>query len=304
MLTDDSLSVEDFMRQLEERERDLHITADLSIEIDDSEFDPQAAYANAINAADAADGSAGPSADPVADAASVQPDQSSPSSGGTGLKTQVYELRQEIAKLNRRIEELKAERNEIQEKSDRRLKDFESFKYRVDREKRGAFIEQISNLAMQMLPVLDNLDRAIDSASGPNEEKSEDFRRFFDGIVLVNQQVRDVFADMGVEPIAAVGREFDPNLHEAVAIAEDPGLPPNTIVEELLRGYRIGNRVIRHSMVKVSPAAGSRRAGNDLARSEPGPENEGNEVTPGDDPAAAIGDEGISESVEGPSADR
>lgn len=247
---DNGASVDDFLKQLEERERDLHITSDLSIEIEESEFDPRNISEEAT--------------EPVIERASAPVPVSVPEPPATaanqpGLKTQVFELQQELSKLNSRIEELKAERNDIQEKSDRRLKDFESYKYRMDRERRGSFIDQISNLATQMLPVLDNLDRAIDSASSGDAAKSEDFQRFYDGIVLVNQQVREVFADMGVEPIAAVGKEFDPNLHEAVAMAEDSDQPANTIVDEMLRGYRIGNRVIRHSMVKVTPAAAYRR---------------------------------------------
>jgi molecular chaperone GrpE len=258
--TDNGASVDDFLKQLEERERDLHITSDLSIEIEDSEFDPR----------NISDDTAGiiieRASEPVRSAAPAG--QSSASSANqSGLKTQVYELQQELSKLNGRIEELKNERNDIQEKSDRRLKDFESYKYRMDRERRGSFIDQITNLATQMLPVLDNLDRAIDSASVEAAAKSEDFQRFYDGIVLVNQQVREVFADMGVEPIVSVGREFDPNLHEAVAMEEGSDKPANTIVDEMLRGYKIGNRVIRHSMVKVTPAT-SRRRDDDAETSE------------------------------------
>ncbi|QQS34226.1 MAG: nucleotide exchange factor GrpE [Acidobacteriota bacterium] len=253
METDNGASVDDFLKQLAERERDLHITSDLSIEIEDSEFDPRNISEEAIEPVieRASDPMSLPVSDeqPAAAAAANQP----------GLKTQVFELQQELSKLKNRVEELKAERNDIQEKSDRRLKDFESYKYRMDRERRGSFIDQISNLATQMLPVLDNLDRAIDSATSDGAAKSEDFQRFYDGIVLVNQQVREVFAEMGVEPISAVGKDFDPNLHEAVAMDESPDMPPNTVVDEMLRGYRIGNRVIRHSMVKVTPAAAYRR---------------------------------------------
>lgn len=253
METGNGASVDDFLKQLEERERDLHITSDLSIEIEDSEFDPRNISEDAIQPV--IERASDPTPLPVSDkqpAATAEANQ-------PGLKTQVFELQQQLSKLKTRVEELKAERNDIQEKSDRRLKDFESYKYRMDRERRGSFIDQISNLATQMLPVLDNLDRAIDSAASDGAAKSEDFQRFYDGIVLVNQQVREVFAEMGVEPISAVGKEFDPNLHEAVAMDESPDMPPNTVVDEMLRGYRIGNRVIRHSMVKVTPAAAYRR---------------------------------------------
>ncbi len=171
-----------------------------------------------------------------------------------GLKTRVYELEREVEKLTARVAELKEERNEIQEKSDRRLKDFENYKYRMDRERRGSFIDQIANLAAQMLPVLDNLDRALDSVEKSTAEKTPDFQQFYDGIVLVNQQVNEIFAEMGVQPIVAVGETFDPNFHEAVATEERDDATHNLISGEMLRGWRIGNKVIRHSLVKVTIA--------------------------------------------------
>ena len=90
--------------------------------------------------------------------------------------------------------------------------------------------------------------------SGPKFMKRDEFKQFFDGIALVNQQINEVLSGMGVQPITTVGETFDPNFHEAVATEENTDLPPNTISAELLRGYRIGNMVIRHSMVKVTTA--------------------------------------------------
>lgn len=228
-------SVDDFIKQLEEKEKDLHITADLTIEIQQSEYDPRNAPAFVPEA-------------PVA--VPAVPQQPS-----VGAKTRIYELEQEVESLKKRLSGLREERNEVQEKSDRRLKDFENYKYRMDRERRGAFIDQISNLASQMLPVLDNLERAISSVGGLKDKKSDEFQQFYDGIGLVHHQVNEIFSDMGVQPIDTVGEAFDPNFHEAVAIEEDSAEPPNTITGEMLRGYRIGNRVIRHSMVKVTAGA-------------------------------------------------
>lgn len=259
-------SVDDFIRQLEEKERDLHITSDLSIEIEESEFDMAVVPDGVIMP---------PSQRPE------QPVHSAPIDrplGGAELsdvpsvnrydslpvnppkRNDVNDLRQtkttflenEIASLKLRVAELKKERAEIQDKSDRRLKDFENFKYRIDRERRGSFIDQIGNLATQMLPVLDNLNRAIDSVPDEAEVNDPSFKHFFDGIVLVNQQVNEIFVGMGVEPIKSIGEQFDPNFHEAVAVDENPDLPPNIVTGEMLCGYRIGNRVIRHSMVKVT----------------------------------------------------
>jgi molecular chaperone GrpE len=244
---DSTASVEDFIKELEAKEKDLHITADYQIEIEDSDFDEPAVPDFVREELETFE----PEPSPV----------KAPAAGGQpGLKTRVYELEQEVAKLEARNKELRAERDDIQEKSDRRLKDFEAYKYRMDRERRGSFIDQISNLASQMLPVLDNLDRALDSADNVPEEKRNEFSQFFDGLTLVNQQINEVFAGMGVEPIKSVGEKFDPNFHEAVAVEERDDLPGNTITHEMLRGYRIGNRVVRHSMVKVTTQASGKNA--------------------------------------------
>jgi molecular chaperone GrpE len=242
---DASPSVDDFIKELEAKEKDLHITADYKIEISDNDLEMDLPdFVQQELASNPAPSSA----------------RSSQSGSGPGQKTRVYELEQEIEALKERIAVLKVERNDIQEKSDRRLKDFESYRYRMDRERRGAFINQIGNLALQMLPVLDNLDRAVTSSQDLSDEKRNEFRQFFDGIALVQQQINEVFSEMGVQPIATVGEEFDPNFHEAVAAEESQDLPPNTISAEMLRGYRIGNKVIRHSMVKVTTAGPSKKA--------------------------------------------
>ncbi len=234
---DETSSVDDFIRELEAKEKDLHITSDMTIEIEDADFEISAVP------------------DFVQSELSIKPLSAAPADAPTAspaTKARNLELENEIAALKVRIMELKAERSDIQDKSDRRLKDFENFKYRMDRERRGAFIDQIGNLAGQMLPVLDNIHRAIDAADEIGGERSRDFQQFFDGIVLVNQQLNDIFAGMGVTPISTVGEPFDPNFHEAVATEVRPEMPANTVTEELLRGYRIGNKVIRHSMVKVN----------------------------------------------------
>lgn len=232
-------TVDDFIKELEAKEKDLHITSDMTIEVEESEFDldrvPDFIQAELASA-------------PVPERNGTAAPQQ------VGLKTRVYELENEVAELQERLRDMRAERNDIQEKSDRRLKDFESYKYRMDRERRGSFIEQISTLASQMLPVIDNLDRALRSVEGIQAQRSAEFQQFYEGIILVNQQVNEVFGAMGIQPIQTVGEPFDPNFHEAVATESRPDLPANTISEEMLRGYRIGNRVIRHSMVKVTTA--------------------------------------------------
>lgn len=241
---DNSPSVDEFLMELEAKEKDLHITADYQIEIADSDFD-EASIPDFVQQELTATASlAGPSAGRSA----------------SGMKTRVFELEKELESLKNKLTALRMERNDVQDKSDRRRKDFESYKYRMDRERRGAFINQIANLATQLLPVLDNLDRALDSIADVSDKKRDEFKQFFDGIELVNQQIYEVLSGMGVQPVATVGETFDPNFHEAVATEENIDLPPNTISGEMLRGYRIGNLVIRHSMVKVTTAPPATKA--------------------------------------------
>ena len=103
-----------------------------------------------------------------------------------------------------------------------------------------------------MLPVVDNLNRALDSSGHITDESSQDIKQFFEGIVLVSQQLNEILAEMGVQPIIAVGERFDPHFHEAVAAETTDEFPSQTVTAELLRGYRLGEKVIRPSMVKVS----------------------------------------------------
>lgn len=244
---DSSPSVDDFIRELEAKEKDLHITADLEIEIEDSDVDsvglPEFVQAELRG---------GPTT--VAEA---------PSQQSAGLKTRVYELQQEVESLREKVLELKNERKDIQEKSDLRLKDFQNYKYRMDRERRGSHIDQVAAVTEKLLPAIDNLDRALESAEKLDGKKSDDFQQFYDGIVLVNKQVSETLSAMGVEPIQTIGETFDPNLHEAVAAEDREDVPANTILEEMLRGYRIGNRVIRHSMVKVTTSPVQAKKGDD-----------------------------------------
>jgi molecular chaperone GrpE len=246
-------SVEDFIRELEEKERDLHITSELSIEIADVDLDS----IDSLPLVDAPQTSAPAAPQPAPEKPDPAP---RPERRTEDLRTRKPALEDEIASLKMRVYELRNERNEVQEKSDRRLKEFENYRYRVDRERRGAFIDQLANLAGQILPVLDNLNRAIDTLPPGSQKATPEFEKLFDGIVLVNQQMNEVLAGMGITPIASVGETFDPNLHEAVATEERSDMPANTVSEELLRGYRIGNKVVRHSMVKVVMNNGSKKS--------------------------------------------
>jgi len=231
-----TLSIDEFFKQLEAKEKDLDISAEMVIEIEGTDFDENIIPHFIVAESLLEDGKVNEIEFAVNDAA------------GNTLST----LKDKVSMLQKQISKLETERVELFEISRRRQIDFEGYKKRTERERSETFLNQISNLATQMLPVLDNFNRALESASNLTGEKVPDSQHFFNGIVLVNQQLNEVLSDMGVSPIISVGEQFDPHFHEAVATEETDEIPPHTITAELLRGYRIGDKVIRPSMVKVS----------------------------------------------------
>ena len=241
---DDAASVDDFIKQLEAKEKDLHITADTSvIEIAEA-FDDGELPEGLSEALESAARSIEPAVPTNTSTAAVR-----------GLEEEIQSLKSTVAKME-------ADRDEMFRNSQRRAKDFENFKTRSERERKETFQNQIGNVAMLMLPALDNLNRALESAEHLPGEKSDAFQQFYEGIALVNEQITDILQKMGIRPIPTAGEEFDPHFHEAVATEETNEYPANTICDELLRGYVAGDRVIRHSMVKVAVAPPGPNAGS------------------------------------------
>ena len=232
-----TLSIDEFFRQLEAKEKDLDISSELVIEIDEADVDAE----NVPEFLKQEIKAPAPEKSIIAATNSVS---------ANGEKSSASD--DKISNLRERIAKLESERSEIQELMRRRQSDFDGYKKRVERERGETFRNQLGNLATQMLPVLDNLNRALDSASSFSPEKLQDFQQFFAGILLVGQQLNEVLEEMGVEPISAIGESFDPHFHEAVATETTDDVPPYTITAELLRGYRIDDKVIRASMVRVS----------------------------------------------------
>ena len=238
---DNSLSIDDFIKELEAKEKDLHIFSEMVIEVEENDFDDTTA-AEFIMAEIAA-----------ADKKSFQP--ASISTPGTD---EVKKIKSEILDLKQQVAKMETERVELFELARRRQTDFENYRNRTERERSETFRNQLSNLAKQMLPVLDNMNRALDSTVNLADEKSQDVQQFFNGISLVNQQLNEILEGMGVQPIKSVGEIFNPHLHEAVAAEETNKFPPHTVTEEFLRGYRIDDKVIRPAMVKVSKSQESK----------------------------------------------
>lgn len=138
----------------------------------------------------------------------------------------------------------KQDYDELDDRYKRILAEFENFKKRSGKERDGLYNSILSDVVEVILPVLDNLENAMKV-----ETQDEEYKK---GIELVLKQFQEVLASKGVEEIKAVGETFDPELHEAVSSIQDESLGEKEIAQEYRKGYKIGNRVIRHSMVVVA----------------------------------------------------
>lgn len=150
----------------------------------------------------------------------------------------------EEAPLEEAENEFEKKYNDVNEKYLRTLAEYDNYRKRTIKEKESIYPEAKAVVVEKFLPVLDNFQRAIDSAENKDA--------FYEGVVMLKKQMDEVIGALGVEEIKAVGEEFNPELHNAVMHMDDEEAGENIIVEEFQKGYKIGDRVIRHSMVKVA----------------------------------------------------
>ena len=134
--------------------------------------------------------------------------------------------------------------NDVSEKYMRTLAEYDNYRKRTIKEKESIYPEAKAVVIEKFLPVMDNFQRAIDSAENKDG--------FYEGVVMLKKQMDDVLTALGVEEIKSVGEAFNPEFHNAVMHIDDDEQGENVIVEEFQKGYKIGDRVIRHSMVKVA----------------------------------------------------
>ena len=136
---------------------------------------------------------------------------------------------------------------ELTDRLKRQMAEFDNFRKRTEKEKEARFEIGAKSVIEKMLPIVDNFDRGLATVS---EEQRED--PFVEGMEKVYKQLMSSFEAMDVMQIEAVGKEFDPNLHNAVLHVEDEAYGENIVAEELLKGYTYKGNVVRYSMVKVA----------------------------------------------------
>ena len=161
-------------------------------------------------------------------------------------ETQEKEPRRFFKKKDKKKDPKDEKIADLTDRLQRLMAEFDNYRKRTEKEKASMYDMGISGTVEKLLPVLDNFERGL--ASVPEEQKTSSV---YVGMDMIYKQMSKLLTDMGVEPIDAAGKEFDPNLHNAVMQTEREELPENTVAQELQKGYTYKGSVIRHSMVSV-----------------------------------------------------
>ena len=143
--------------------------------------------------------------------------------------------------LSKKDEEINAQNDRYQ----RLLAEYDNFKKRTQKEKEAIYTDSVKDTVAELLPVIDNLLRALDAFKDKESDECK-------GVAMVLKQTEDIFARLGVSEIKAVGEQFNPEYHNAVMHVDDETVDDNTVVEEFQKGYMYKDKVIRYSMVKVA----------------------------------------------------
>jgi molecular chaperone GrpE len=158
----------------------------------------------------------------------------------------------ELVATRAELKRLESEVKELKESVARRQADFENYRKRMDRERAETYNRVVGDIAAKLLPVLDNLKRALETEASVEASESDEFRHFLSGVDLIYKQLTGVLDALGVKPVLAEGEQFDPHLHEAVVTEPTDDYEPDTVMQEIVRGFRLGDKLIRPALVKVA----------------------------------------------------
>jgi molecular chaperone GrpE len=176
----------------------------------------------------------------TAESAPAAPPETGETGGAAGAAAQ-------LAALAAERDQLEAEKLELADRLLRRTADFENFRRRIERERAELLEFASSTVVGELLPVLDDFERALQAGSSDKE--------YARGMELIYQRLLETLKRNGLEPLASVGQKFDPHLHHAVEMAADTDAEDQTILEERARGYNFKGRLLRPAMVKVAVKA-------------------------------------------------
>ena len=157
---------------------------------------------------------------------------------------QILDKDEYIAKLNNDLLEQRKKTDEYFDHLKRNMAEFDNFKKRIAKEKDSMYMTIVGDFIAEILPIMDNFEKAV------NAETTDE--AYKDGTYMIYSQLKELLQKVGLEEIEALNQDFDPNLHEAVMHVEDENFAEKQVVEVFRKGYRLGDKIIRHSMVKVA----------------------------------------------------
>lgn len=160
------------------------------------------------------------------------------------VQVEVKEEQAFIDKLNEELEEQRKKADEYYESLRRNMAEFDNFKKRIAKERDNMYLSVVSEVIGALLPVVDNFEKAVEAESKDAEYK--------EGVELIYKDLMAMLKKYNVEPIEDMGCTFDPEYHEAVMSVTDETKGEKEIVEVFRRGYKLGDKVVRHSLVKVA----------------------------------------------------
>jgi molecular chaperone GrpE len=153
--------------------------------------------------------------------------------------------RGEVTPAEAELQKLKAERDTLLDRLARSQAEFENARKRAAREQQEFREYAVADAVKALLPILDSLERALQTSAANESE-------FRNGVELIYKQLQDALSKLGLQPIPAVGEPFDPRLHQAVEMVDTTDAKDHQVLEELQRGYKLKDRLLRPSMVKVA----------------------------------------------------
>jgi molecular chaperone GrpE len=188
----------------------------------------------------------------AADDSQIQPSPQADGSSGEGAATSGGPEFAELVATRAELKRLESEVKDFRESLARRQADFENYRKRMERERSETYNRVVADIAAKLLPVLDNLKRALETEASVEAAESDEFRHFLSGVDLIYKQLNGVLDALGVKPVQAEGEQFNPHLHEAVVTEPTDDYEPDTVMQEIVRGFRLGDKLIRPALVKVA----------------------------------------------------
>jgi molecular chaperone GrpE len=180
------------------------------------------------------------------------PEQAFQSGGPEGDEFEGGPDTAELVATRAELRRVQTENAELKDRLTRRQADFENYRKRMDRERSETYNRVVIDITAKLLPVVDNLKRALEAEASKEASESDEFRHFLSGVDLIFKQLNGVLEALGVTAIASVGEQFNPHVHEAVVTEATDEYEPDTVIQEIVSGYKLGDKLIRPALVKVA----------------------------------------------------